>query len=48
MNTDRLFSFAMAALITGTMLVGIDSLARSDYATSSLLAKAPTPAKTPA
>jgi hypothetical protein len=46
--TARLFSFAMAALITGSMLAGIDTLARGDHAASSLLAKAPTLAKTPA
>jgi hypothetical protein len=46
--TARSFSFVMAALVTGTMLAGIDSLARGEHATSSLLAKAPAVPKTPA
>jgi hypothetical protein len=44
MNTNRiaprLFSFALAALITGSMLAGIDTLAQRGQAADSLLAQA--------
>lgn len=44
MNTDRtvsrLFCFAMAALLTGSMLAGIDTLAQRGQAADSLLAQA--------
>ena len=44
MNTNRiaprLFSLAMAALITGSMLAGIDTLARSGHVANSLMAQA--------
>jgi hypothetical protein len=44
MNTDRiatrLFSFALAALITGSMLSGIDTLAQSRTVANSLLVQA--------
>ncbi len=44
MNTDRttarIFSFALAALVTGAMLAGIDTLAQRGQAADSLLAQA--------
>jgi hypothetical protein len=44
MNTNRtasrLFSCALAALITGSMLAGIDTLAQRGQAADSLLAQA--------
>jgi hypothetical protein len=44
MNTNRtaprLFSFALAALITGSMLAGIDTLAQSGHVANSLMAQA--------
>ena len=44
MNTrniaPRLFSLAMAALLTATMLGTIDTLARNDLAANSLMAQA--------
>jgi hypothetical protein len=44
MNTNRiaprLFSFALAALITGSMLAGIDTLAQRGQVADSLLAQA--------
>ncbi len=44
MNTDRtaprLISLALAAMITASMLAGIDTLARSELATTSLMAQA--------
>ena len=36
----RLFSIAVAALITGSMLAGIDTLARVGHAANGLLAQA--------
>jgi hypothetical protein len=43
MNTNhlapRLFSFTLAALITGSMLAGIDTLAQRGQAADSLLAQ---------
>ncbi len=36
----RLFSLAMAALITASMLAGIDTLAQSGHAGNSLMAQA--------
>jgi hypothetical protein len=44
MNTQRLaprlFSFALAALVTGSMIAGIDTLARSERAANGLMAQA--------
>jgi hypothetical protein len=44
MNTDltaaRLFSFALAAMITGSMLAGINTLTQRAQAADSLLAQA--------
>jgi hypothetical protein len=44
MNTNRiaprLFSFALAAVITGSMLTGIDTLAQRGHVADSLLAQA--------
>ncbi len=39
-TTARLFSFVLAALLTGSMLAGIDTLAQRGQATDSLLAQA--------
>jgi hypothetical protein len=51
MNTDRiaarLFSLALAALITGSMLAGIDTLAQRGQTADSLLAQAPHQAAKP-
>jgi hypothetical protein len=45
MNTNRtaprLLSLALSALITGSLLAGIDTLAQRDQAADSLLAQAP-------
>lgn len=38
--TARLFSLAMAALITGSMLAGIDTLAQRGHVADSLMAQA--------
>lgn len=44
MNTNRiaprLFFFALAAMITGSMLAGVDTLAQSGHVANSLLAQA--------
>lgn len=44
--TDRLMprvlSFAMAAIVTGSMLAGIDTLAQTEHAASDLMAQAAT------
>ena len=44
MNTNRkahrLLSFALAAMITGSMLAGVDALAQSGHVANSLLAQA--------
>ena len=51
MNTNpiaaRLFSIALAALITGSMLSGIDALAQRGQTTDSLLAQTPQQAAKP-
>jgi hypothetical protein len=43
MNTNRtaprLFSFALAALITASMIAGIDTLARVEHAANGLMAQ---------
>jgi hypothetical protein len=52
MNTNRtatrLFSFALAATMTLSMLAGIDSLAANETTASNLIARIATLAKTPA
>ena len=51
MNTNRtaprLFSLLIAAMITGSMLAGIDTLAQRGQATDSLLAQASQPTAKP-
>jgi hypothetical protein len=51
MNTNRvaprLFSFAMAAMVTWSMLAAIDTLAQSGHAANSLMAQASQPANKP-
>ncbi len=51
MNTSRtaprLLSFALAAMVTWSMLAAIDTLAQSEHAANSLMAQASQPADKP-
>jgi len=47
-TTARLFSFALAAVMTASMLAAIDSLASNDSAAKGLIARVAATAKTPA